>query len=175
VAREQWLEVAHLESLGKVLVIVDRLRAARLHIEHLQIETLCARETVPVAFGDALWYEALVSSVHGEGDEAIYEGRLALHARADRLRGHVAAVDDGVAREHAECGRVANHLYVCVLEDVLGAGETFGLLIEAGERRHLILHLLLNLPSEIVSRGLVRALTLAQNEQHRAFDVASLA
>ena len=41
-ARQQRLEVAHLEGLGEVLVVVERLGAACLHVEHLEIEALRA-------------------------------------------------------------------------------------------------------------------------------------
>ena len=68
----------------------------------------------------------------------------------------------GVAGEHAQRRRVAGHLDVGVLEDVLVAVEALGLLVEAGERVHLRLDLLLDLPGEVVARGLVRALRLRQ-------------
>ena len=173
-AGHERLEVANLERLGEVLVVVERLGAAGFHVEHLEIEALGAGELVPVAFGDALRHEALVGGVHGERDQAVHEGGLALHPRADRLGGHVAAVDDGVAGEHAQRRGVARHLDVGVLEDVLVAVEALGFLVEAGQRLHLRFDLFLDLPGEIVARGLVRALALAADEQHGAFHVAAL-
>ena len=78
-------------------------------------------------FGNTLRHEALVGGVHGESDEAVHEGGLALHARADRLGGHVAAVDQGVAGEDAQGGSIASHLDVGILEDIFVAVKALAL------------------------------------------------
>jgi len=112
-------EVAHLERLGKVLVIVQGLRAAGLHVEHLQIEALGAIEPIPVGFGDARRHEALVGRVDSEGNEPVDKGGFALDARADGLGRHVSAVDHGIARQHTQRSGITCHLNISVLEDVL--------------------------------------------------------
>ena len=117
----QCVEVAHLEGLGEVLVVVERLRAARLEVEHLQVEALGAGELLPERVVDALRYEGLVRGVDREGDEFVDEGGLVLHPRADGLARHVAPVDSGVAGERAQGRGVPGHLDVGVLEDVLVA------------------------------------------------------
>ena len=118
--------------------------------------------------------KALVGGVHGEGDEAVHEGGFAFHPRADGLGGHVAAVNDGVAGEHAQRRGVARHLEVGVLEDVFVAVEAPGLLIEAGEGLYLCFDLFLDFPGEVVTRGLLRTLALAADEQHGALHMAAL-
>jgi hypothetical protein len=94
-----------------------------------------------VGLGNALGHQALVGRIHRKGDQVIDEGGLALHPGAQRLGGHVAAVDDGVAGQHPQGRGVARHLDVGVLEDVLVAVEALGLLIEAGEGGYLRLDL----------------------------------
>ena len=98
-----------------------------------------------------------------------------MHPWADGLGGHVAAVNDGVAGEDAERRGVASHLEVGVFEDVLVAVEAPGFLVEAGQRLHLCFDLFLDLPGEVVTRGLQRTLAFAADEQHGAFHMAARA
>ena len=91
--------------------------------------------------------------------------------RADRLRRHVTAVDDRVAGEHAQRSGVAGHLDVSVLEDILVAVETLCALVQTGERLHLLLDLVLDLPGQVVAGGLLDP-ALAQDQQDGAFNIA---
>ena len=94
-----------------------------------------------------------------------HKGAFALYTRAYGLGSHIATVDSGVAGKHAERRRVASHLYVSVFEHILVPIEPFRILVEASQRLHLCFHLLFDFPSEVVTRGPVATLTLAQDEQ----------
>src|SRR5262249_25144567 len=128
---EEWLEIADLERLGEVLIVVECLRATRLHVEHLQVEALNARQPFPVRPGNTLRDEALIGRVHCEGDKAIDERRLAFHPWTDRLDRHVTAVYHRVARQSPQRGRIACHLDICVLENIFVAIQSLRLLVEA--------------------------------------------
>src|SRR5262249_35228617 len=137
-------EITDFERFGEILVVVEGLEAPGFEVYELKVEALGASESVPMGLGNAWRDEALVGGIHSEGDQAVHKGSFAFHPWTDGLGGHVAAVNDGVAGEDAECRGVARHLEVGIFEDVLVAVEAPGFLVKAGEGTYLFLHLFLN-------------------------------
>ena len=114
------LEVAYLECLGEILVVIKLLGPTRFHIEHLEVEPLRPTELPPMRLGDTLRHEALVRAVSTANPIRPSTKLVSpLHARLNRLADHVLAVDHGKTGKNAQGRGEAGHLDVRILENVL--------------------------------------------------------
>src|SRR5262249_5352946 len=114
-------EITDFERLSEILIVVECLETPGFEVYELEVEALGAGESVPMDLGNAWRDKALIGGVHSEGDQAVHKGSFAFDPWADGFGGHVAAINDGVAGEHAQRRGVARHLEVSIFEDVLVA------------------------------------------------------